>query len=261
MKAYKTYQEAKIANQDRDIFSLQGKYTCGGDEPLHPDLQGCYWTHCEPSDYLMSVDMFINSGYKICAGDTFIDTDGKVETMTEIDALNNCINDDDNKRYILKSAWIKDKIPTESPQEREALDMIDTTSKQVESLAKGDAVEWLDKDELPPIGCKVMTSFTEPDCDNWCDFHGPSEIIAYHNDYVWVAHHGKFNRIHALSDIEFEKPESPEQKAEKIRQEFIQAIWQDMTDSTKDPDRIDKMSDSYLMATRLFDKGYRQEVL
>lgn len=101
----------------------------------------------------------------------------------------------------------------------ESLGVIDTTSKQVDSLAKGDVVEWADKDELPPIGCKVMTSFTESDCDNWCDFHGPSEIIAYHNDYVWVAHYGGFNRIHALSDIEFEKPESQEQKAERERLE------------------------------------------
>ncbi|QIW88955.1 hypothetical protein phiV208_24 [Vibrio phage phiV208] len=118
-----------------------------------------------------------------------------------------------------------DHIPTESPEEREALDMIDTTSKQVESLAKGNVVEWDGEDELPPIGCKVMTSFTESDCDNWCDFHGPSEIIAYHNDYVWVAHHGKFNRIHALSNIEFEKPESPEQKAERERLEAAYDLY------------------------------------
>lgn len=66
-------------------------------------------------------------------------------------------------------------------------------------------VEWVNVDELPPVGCEIMTSYTDNGCDDWCDFHGPSVIIAYHGDYVWVAHHGKFNRVHELCSIDFEK--------------------------------------------------------
>ena len=109
-------------------------------------------------------------------------------------------------------------------------------------------VEWEDTDELPPIGSKVMTSYTDSDLDNWCDMHGPSDVVAYHGEHVWIAHHGKFNRVHALSDIEFEKIEieSPEEKEKRERleaaydlyvtgQESVDVIgYQDFDDFTKD---------------------------
>ncbi|QGZ13240.1 hypothetical protein PP410_gp23 [Vibrio phage NF] len=276
MKIYNSYQEAKIANQEKDIFSLQGKYTCGGDEPLHPDSQGCYWTHCEPSDYLMSVSMFINSGHKISAGDTFIDTDGKVETMTEIDAINNCINDDDDKRYILKSAWIKDKIPTESTEEREALDMIDTTLKQVESLAnnseslnsskynravggpvKLSPPEWIGEG-LPPVG--VECEYFHRPRGLWVRFipllitdneSSPNKIPAiygewYHpNDCMWEP-----DLIDLFDNPKFRKAETPQQRKERERLEEIKEMAQ-----TPKPCGFA----IYDICEQLYDAGYRKE--
>lgn len=75
-------------------------------------------------------------------------------------------------------------------------------------------VDW-NGEGLPPVGEKVMCSYTDTDCDGWCDMHGPSDVIAYHGDYVWIAHHGKFNRVHELCNVEFEKPETPEQRKER----------------------------------------------
>jgi len=269
MKIYNSYQEAKIANQEKDIFSLQGKYTCGGYEPLHPDSQGCYLTHCEPSDYLMSVAMFLDSGYKISAGDTFIDTDGKVETMTEIDALNNCINDDDNKRYILKSAWIKDKIPTESPQEREALDMIDATSKQVESLANDSELpnssEW-DGEGLPPVG--VECCFT-PDNNLWgfasTDTYS-GEVLRYEGEqFVFLLSHDKYNIrpchliVSRTDKGEFSKPESPEQKAERERLEAAYDLCTTVYPDFSGFDEFKKSTTTVNLWLAIVDKtGYRK---
>lgn len=120
----------------------------------------------------------------------------------------------------------------ETPEEKEALDLIDTTPHQYEmsKFSGKKEIEWSDSDKLPPVGCEVMTSYTDDGCDDWCDFHGPGVIIAYHGDYVWVAHHGKFNRVHELCSIEFEKveKESPQQREERERLEAaydLYCVW------------------------------------
>ncbi|CAH9015394.1 conserved hypothetical protein [Vibrio phage 142E35-1] len=89
------------------------------------------------------------------------------------------------------------------------VDIKDTSGDLMKSIPQQE-IEW--KNGLPPVGSKVMSSYTKTDCDGWCDMHGPSDVIAYHGDYVWIAHHGKFNRVHELCNIEFEKPESPDEK-------------------------------------------------
>lgn len=89
--------------------------------------------------------------------------------------------------------------------------------------------EW-DGDDIPPIGLDVMVSYTDTDSDGWCDFHGPSQIIAINGDHCWVAHHGKFHRVHKICDVEFksvEKEESPEEKSAAERQARVE-YWRDM---------------------------------
>lgn len=102
-----------------------------------------------------------------------------------------------------------DYIPTESQEGREALDMIDTTSKQVESLAKGDGIKWKNGDYCQHKNGVIFTFIGK--CDN------PKEF-----DCVLMDSSG--NTV--LSFInELSKPESPEQKAERERLEAAYDLW------------------------------------
>ncbi|QYW02842.1 hypothetical protein [Vibrio phage BUCT006] len=110
-------------------------------------------------------------------------------------------------------------LQTESPEEREALDMIDTTSKQVESLANGDVVEW-DGEGLPPVGVeceKVFDGRSQIVTPLYYDDHKSGMVMFYYRDsgkhvaldYDWCL----------VENCTFRKPESPEQKAERERLE------------------------------------------
>lgn len=112
-----------------------------------------------------------------------------------------------------------DYIPTESPEEREALGMINTTSKKVESLAKGDEVEW-NGEGLPPVGVECEILFKEYPHKGF----GLFNILAYHGGAIWVQYTGPLENngkcyTEECSTLEFRKPESPEQKAERERLE------------------------------------------
>ncbi|MEL7307085.1 MAG: hypothetical protein AAGK05_03895 [Pseudomonadota bacterium] len=140
-------------------------------------------------------------------------------------------------------------IKTESQEEREALDMIDTTSKQVESLAKGDAVEW-DGEGMPPVGAKCEILFKEYQHKGF----GLFNVLAYHSGAIWVQYIGPLENngkcyTAECSTLEFRKPESPEQKAERERDEAIKIIQRDMAFSGSD----------YYAAKRLYEKGYRKQ--
>lgn len=121
-------------------------------------------------------------------------------------------------------------------------------------------VEWVNG--LPPVGSKVMCRYTDTDLEGWCDMHGPSDVIAYHGDYVWVAHHGKFNRVHELGCIEFEKPEAPEDREKRERDESAKQVMIDLCgdDVFKDRDweYHKKFTHSAEMAFKLADLGYRK---
>lgn len=151
----------------------------------------------------------------------------ETQTPEEKEALDSINSDspDFDANFERYSQKLEDSIADGSLDRavKEALDLIDTTPHQYEmsKFSNPKEVEWSDNDELPPLGCEVMTSYTDNGCDDWCDFHGPSKIIAYHGDYVWVAHHGKFNRVHELSSIEFERvnKETPQQREDRERLE------------------------------------------
>lgn len=109
-----------------------------------------------------------------------------------------------------------DKISIESEFEREALDIIGATSKQVESLAKSDGVEW-DGSGLPPVGCIVLGSFhyDKDTAEKWCIDYITEQVGVY--TIVDTGDQYTF----ATRDVVFHKPETPEQKAERERLDLV----------------------------------------
>ncbi len=106
---------------------------------------------------------------------------------------------------------------TETPEEKEVLDMTDTTSKQVEGLAKGDVVEW-DGECLPPVGVeceKIFDGKSQIVTPLYYDDHKSGMVMFYYrnsgksvdSDYDWCL----------VENCVFRKPESPKQKAERER--------------------------------------------
>lgn len=160
-------------------------------------------------------------------------------------------------------------IQTESPQEREALDMIGTTSKQVESLAKGDVVEW-DGEGLPPVG--VECCFT-PDNNLWGFASTDTylgEVLRYEGEqFVFLLSHDEYNMrpCHLIASRtdkgEFSKPESQEQKAERERLEAAYDLYCTQCESQGvEPLLVSKFTECGLLKPWLsiVDKtGYRKQ--
>lgn len=148
----------------------------------------------------------------------------------------------------LKSKMVKIPSQIETPEEKEALDMIDTTSKQVESLAKGDVVEWKNGDE--------------------CIYNG--ELYVYQCVASWDSDacilSGKSRNSHSLTDAwieELSKPEPKEQKAERERLEAAYDLYCDWCVANEYPkfsfDRFKSSKDLDGMLVIVDKTGYRKQ--
>ena len=114
MSTYTTYPAAKIANPD---------------SPARP---GEKWELCNPADYCMTVKQFFDAGHKFVEGDMYV-TEGaitpvNVGTDWGVEQCNEPHDDDDNC-YVIKAKALEETntIPTETQEEKEALDAIEKT--------------------------------------------------------------------------------------------------------------------------------------
>jgi hypothetical protein len=160
-------------------------------------------------------------------------------------------------------------IKTESPEEREALDMIGTTSKQVESLSNDSELpnssEW-DGEGLPPVG--VECCFT-PDNNLWgfasTDTYS-GEVLRYEGEqFVFLLSHDKYNIrpchliVSRTDKGEFSKPESPEQKAERERLESAYDLCTTVYPDFSGFDEFKKSTTTVNLWLAIVDKtGYRK---
>ncbi len=131
------------------------------------------------------------------------------------------------------------------------IDILRAQLESAESITNSE--EW---EDYPPVGINVMVDYCDDDgSDIWVGFHGPSKVIAYSGDHVWIAHHGVHNRIHNLCDVEFKRVETPEELAAKARESFssdvsnieAELILQVFNDTSRDT-----------LGERLYDMGYRK---
>jgi hypothetical protein len=114
MTTYNTYQEAKIANPELEVYKLIDKVGFVSDEDFG-DLvrlvhQQSDTEKCNPADYCMTVEKFLDSGYFIEKGDLFLNEFGKVSKMQEYDKKEP-VTDSDKKRFILRAAALEEKKP------------------------------------------------------------------------------------------------------------------------------------------------------
>ncbi len=132
-----------------------------------------------------------------------------------------CCPDKGGKWYTCYREQYRDGIvqfvQTETPQEREALDMIDTTSKQVESLAKGDAVEWKNGDSL--LWKNGNGEFLECNTGRYIGYD------SVENKHIFVRTDVDTYYIMYAKHSAISKPESQEQKAERERLEAAYNLY------------------------------------
>lgn len=103
MNTYETYQEAKIANPNQEIYELSGKFQTG-DAPARP---GEKWELCNPADYCISLSDFRELDYEVCNGDLILGIDGTFVEVSNVYNYNKPWHGDD-KRFILKAKALEE---------------------------------------------------------------------------------------------------------------------------------------------------------
>lgn len=227
MKTYNTYQEAKVANPERDIYKDKG-----GEFGLRSELLRSVGPldECNPADHCMTVEKFLADGHKFVEGDLILDggviwtVSDRVNSDTYIYTVksSNKPDTDDNERYILRAAALEnqmniDNLATQTPEEKEALDLIDTTPHQYE-MSKFSGNEW-NGEGLPPVGVECWFNFkvTHP---QKCKVNYISDTIC-----VYIGENG--NEYSALTnEVTFSKIESPQQREERERLEAAYDLYE-----------------------------------
>jgi hypothetical protein len=98
MKTYRTFALCKLAHPERDVYQ---DINCN---LFAPKSYGESWIKRRPEDYLMSMEEFLNNGYKLTDGDYFMNTSGIVVSVPEPDSYSyNAPSPLDCRRYILKA--------------------------------------------------------------------------------------------------------------------------------------------------------------
>ncbi len=99
MKTYRTFSLCKLAHPDRDVYQ---DINCN---LFAPKSNGESWIKRRPEDYLMSMEEFLNKGFKFEVGDIYLGSDNRAYQIDDasVVALMNEINEMDKNRYILKA--------------------------------------------------------------------------------------------------------------------------------------------------------------
>lgn len=216
MTTYNSYQEAKIANPENEIVVTTRKYI---DEfgvtfefsPIvnsekyksgykhkyqdaSPRINDGYYELCNPADYCMTLEKFLSDGNKLEVGDVIFGEDEDDVDVVSSDLHCRSFNmpvDADRHIYILRAAALE-KIPTETPEEKEALDSIESVGE----------VEWENGDE-----CVI----SQKSKSKWLVV-GVSPLAK--TSTVCVSNTGELKSFHT---DQLKKPETPQQREDRER--------------------------------------------
>ncbi len=126
MTTYNTYQEAKIANPDQDIYNdTHGKFRPIKDAPTSHFANG--WELCKPQNYCMTVERFLVGGHRLEIDDWVIGVRGLTFQISsnEIDEWNvKSVTPMDSKLYILRAAALETKEPKRTKESYEKVEFI-----------------------------------------------------------------------------------------------------------------------------------------
>lgn len=126
MTTYNTYQEAKIANPESDIYC----------DDFHKCFQaiankGCSFgnlTKCNPADYCITVEKFHLNGYKLFDGDLY-ELEGNVYEFGRDNSISdNELNPSNKERLVLRAAALEVMAQDNEAAEAKTVATIDTDS-------------------------------------------------------------------------------------------------------------------------------------
>ena len=196
MTTYNSYEAAKIANPESDIYEFEGYFS---------SFKGIGSKKCNPADCRMTIEKFLDDGYKFVDGDAFLNSRGEVVIITNAQSNNRIIGGDE-RRFVLRAAALEN-IPTETPEEKEVLDGIESA---------GD-VEW-DGEGLPPVGA-IYTLDPNYDIELLCKYS--SEYVVVGEMLPEETYRGMEVIVDTMTqrDRTFRKPETPQQREDRERLE------------------------------------------
>ncbi len=125
MTTYNSYEAAKIANPDRDVFTntANDKFQSKSDES--------FFIRCLPSHHCMTVEKFLADGHKFVEGDLiYSDILSNVVSVTLNGNLSgsysiygaNTKTDSDDKRLVLRAAALETKEPKRTKESYEKIE-------------------------------------------------------------------------------------------------------------------------------------------
>ena len=123
MTTYNSYEAAKIANPESDIYIYKSQHNESSFKAIDgaPTSQFANgWKLCHPANHCMTVEEFLKAGYKLYLGDIYLSINGVVcfcDANFPPSVLNNP-NEHDNERYILRAKSLEEKPKTESDYEK-----------------------------------------------------------------------------------------------------------------------------------------------
>lgn len=216
MTTYNSYQEAKIANPKEDIYtSMSGDFAPMGNI-AYIALSGCKqgWNKCDPADYFMTLEKFLSDGHKLEVGDVIFGEDEDDVDVVSSDLHCRSFNmpvDADRHIYILRAAALE-KTPTETPEEKEALDSIES-----------DGVEW--NGGKPNSGQDVfiaqMNTLAGVESQRyfihqyWCDSNHQNQLLDL--GILFTDSDSAISKTKSLLGIAEEELETPQQREDRER--------------------------------------------
>lgn len=110
MKTYNTYQDAKIANPEYDIYIHGGLFVAEKDigQSLHTYKYRGFFK-CNPADYCMTVEQFLRCGHKAVEGDWFMIGSGMAEQLIKVGVDTFKLSSIDHEAFILRAAALEPK--------------------------------------------------------------------------------------------------------------------------------------------------------
>jgi hypothetical protein len=133
MTTYNSYQEAKIANPERAIFSHQGKFGTNADILYAYDMKS-RGEECNPADHCMTVEKFLADGHKFVEGDLIFRD--RIKNITNGNAgLMGVKSPADSEIYILRAAALETKEPKRTNVEYVECDNLQDTLDKFESMS------------------------------------------------------------------------------------------------------------------------------
>lgn len=130
MTTYNTYQEAKIANPEMEVYKLSSGFIATN-EP-----QGVSVHKCDPAEHCVRYDDFLTLGHEFVDGDAFLNSRGEVVIITNARS-NNRIIDGDDKRFILRAAALETKEPKRTKERYEKVNF-DYAWQAVKAVESGE---------------------------------------------------------------------------------------------------------------------------